>query len=332
MNQRRYHNIFLLLLLAAGGLGFYYFSSSQNPFERAEAMYVRGEYVSAFKVYRILAREGDPRAQFTVARFYEEGLGRNISDPRQAVAWYTEAAEAGYRPAMFALGLMYYEGDLIDEDLVRSELWWGRAADRNDHRAWERLVRLYPITPGAATLDKKLWYMDENIFRLRGLAAGGEAFALVLLGNFHVLGRGVDENPGEAVRLFREAAEAGNAAGRYSLGRMYLAGLPGLDNRDEGAALILAAANQGHRAAQLFMAELYLAGRGMPESREEALFWTLVALREAAGPAALDADKLIAAREAGLGWEALGDIRGRARNWRPEGRPEMIQAARGLYN
>ena len=300
----------------------------QDPFERAENLFVRGEYVSAFGLYQELARQGDGRAQFAVSRFYEQGLGRNINDMGRALGWLREAAERGYAPARFRLGLFYYDGEAIDEDLEAAELWWGRAADQNLFEAWVRLVRLYPLREGVATRDKKLWHMDENIDRLQGLADRGEAFALVLLGNFHALGAGTDEDLERAARLLRPATRMGNANGQYSLGRLMIAS--GGDTAEALELLHLAAA-QGQVLSQLYLGEYYAAGEDGARNAEAALFWTLVAL-QGADRRITEPEKLMSERSRGLDGNAIEAVRRRARAWRAINQPPRTRAAGDMWN
>lgn len=298
----------------------------QEPFERAEGLYARGEYVSAFGIYDELARQGDARAQFALSRFYEQGLGQNINDMGRALGWLRESAERGYAPAQFRLGLFYYDGEVIEEDLELAELWWGRAADQNLFEAWARLVRLYPLRQGVATVDKKLWHMDQNIPRLQGLAERGEAFAMVLLGNFYALGTGLDEDLDEAGRRLRPAVAMGNANGQYSLARLMMAG-----GGEEGEALELLhlAADQGQILSQLYLADFYANRKDLAADPEQALFWTLVALQRAAHMVD-QPQELIAARSRGLESGTIAAIRRRARAFEARNQPLRTRAAQDL--
>ncbi len=299
----------------------------QEPFERAEGLYARGEYVSAFALYDELARQGNARAQFALSRFYEQGLGQNINDMGRALSWLQEAAERGYAPAQFRLGLFYYDGEAIEENLQKAELWWGRAADQNLFEAWARLVRLYPLPQGLATTEKKLWHMDQNIPRLQDLAERGEAFAMVLLGNFYALGAGLDEDLDEAARRLRLTVVMGNANGQYSLARLIMS-----SGGEDGEALELLhlAADQGQILSQLYLAELYAAGKDVAADPKQALFWTLVALQRAAHMVD-QPEKLIAERSRGLDSPTIEVIRLSARAWQAINQPLRTRAAQDLW-
>ncbi len=51
-------------------------------------------------------------------------------DDAEAVRWYRLAAEQGYAPAQYGLGLMYYRGEGSPEDEVLAYMWWNLAAAR----------------------------------------------------------------------------------------------------------------------------------------------------------------------------------------------------------
>jgi TPR repeat protein len=73
------------------------------------------------------------------------------------------------------------------------------------------------------------------IEELRALAQGGDAGACDALGQRYENGRdGATEDPAEAVRWYRTAADAGHAEGQYHLGRMLARGV-GVE-KDEAAA------------------------------------------------------------------------------------------------
>jgi hypothetical protein len=49
-------------------------------------------------------------------------------DYREAVKWYRLAAEQGYAPAQYSLGLAYEKGQGVPQDFVRARMWFTLAA------------------------------------------------------------------------------------------------------------------------------------------------------------------------------------------------------------
>lgn len=76
-----------LLLLLAG-------SADAGPWEDGMALYNRGDYVPAIRLFRSLAREGNATAQTQLGLMYRSGRGvrRNL---RQAQMWFGVAAASG---------------------------------------------------------------------------------------------------------------------------------------------------------------------------------------------------------------------------------------------
>ncbi len=154
-----------MLVLAVGAILVLY----TEDFDRAEKMFERGEYVSAFQIYLDLANAGDRRAQFAVGKIYEIGLGRNIYNPDLAISYLRSSAQAGYGHAQMELADAYFKGDRwFNQDLIRAEAWWGRASENNLFAGWYRLLGLYPVFgPG---FGDQLTSMPDNRFRILNLA------------------------------------------------------------------------------------------------------------------------------------------------------------------
>ena len=70
---------------------------------------LRGDYKSAFEIWRTLAESGDPRAQFNLGLMYHGGLFVDANE-KEALAWYQRAAANGVREAQEYLAVGYSEG------------------------------------------------------------------------------------------------------------------------------------------------------------------------------------------------------------------------------
>ena len=74
---------------------------------------VKKDYTEAVKWYRKAAELGNPKAQNSLAKCYEHGLGVKINH-QEVIKWYNKAAEQGYYEAYFNLGNYYHH--LTDYD------------------------------------------------------------------------------------------------------------------------------------------------------------------------------------------------------------------------
>jgi uncharacterized protein len=76
------------------------------------------------------AAQGDPDAQFTLAKNYEAGRGGLAKDYVQAKYWYQQAADQGDPFAQASLALLYRFGKGVPQDYVQSYMWFQLAVDR----------------------------------------------------------------------------------------------------------------------------------------------------------------------------------------------------------
>jgi len=63
-------------------------------------------------------------------------------DEKEAVRWYTKAAELGQREAMTGLGRCYEYGTGVDKDIDKAVEWYRKAAKLGQEMAKENLRRL----------------------------------------------------------------------------------------------------------------------------------------------------------------------------------------------
>ena len=93
-----------------------------DPIQDAAAAYKRNDYVTAAKLYRLSADQGNAKAQFALGFMYASG--RSVTqDDKEAVKWYRLSADQGNAKAQFALGFMYASGRGVTQDYVRAHMW-----------------------------------------------------------------------------------------------------------------------------------------------------------------------------------------------------------------
>ncbi len=112
------------------------------PNKDACAAYDRGDYATAYRLWRPLAEQGDVGAQNYLG--FMHGTGQGVAqDYVEAVKWYSKAAAQGYAPAQNALGVMYKNGLGIAEDYAEAVRWYRQAAEQDDASAQYTLGELY---------------------------------------------------------------------------------------------------------------------------------------------------------------------------------------------
>jgi hypothetical protein len=127
------------------------------------AAYKRGDYASALREWRPLAKQGNAKAQNNLGIMYSEGLGVP-QDDAEALQWYRKAAEQGDADGQFNLGLMYANGEGVPQDYARAVKWYRKAAEQGHAIAQNNLGLVLSVIPLA---EASAQIVTDTIFCLR---------------------------------------------------------------------------------------------------------------------------------------------------------------------
>ena len=260
---------------------------------------------------RLLAEQGDARAQYELGERYEKGRDGLASNYEEALRWFRRAAEQGHAGAQNNIGGAYREGHGVAQDYEEALRWFRRAVEQGHADAQSNIGRMYmngwgvpqdyrealrwfrlSAEQGSAFGEVNLGVMHEDglgvqqnyleaagWYRLvaeRGYTGGTEdraiAFAQNKLGFLYEDGR-LAYDPAEAVRWFRLAADQGDADAQLNLGYMYEYGRGVRQDPAEAARWYRLAADQGDAVAQTNLGILYEYGRGVRQDPAEAARW-----------------------------------------------------------
>lgn len=97
--------------------------SRAGPIEDARAAYDREDYATALPLYRQLATQGDPTAQFALGMMSMSGEGLPV-EPAAALKWFRLSAAQGNALGHIGLGSMYADGRGVPPDPVRAGMWF----------------------------------------------------------------------------------------------------------------------------------------------------------------------------------------------------------------
>lgn len=89
---------------------------------QAHAAYERGDFLSAFRSWRGLARQGNGLAAYRLGRLYRSGKGVAANN-RRALRWFHVAARSRIAAAHYQIGLMHLTGDHATRDIAEA---WAR--------------------------------------------------------------------------------------------------------------------------------------------------------------------------------------------------------------
>lgn len=149
-------------------------ASTSATWEEGQAAYDEGDFSKAFKIWQVLAKQGDDLSQFNLGVMYSRGEGAEKSGGR-AIEWYMRSAEQGYAPAQFNLGAAYLDGSSAVVDKQKAAAWWQIAAEQGFVQAQFNIAGLYCRGIGVSldTEQCKFWY--------RRAASNGDTLARKML-------------------------------------------------------------------------------------------------------------------------------------------------------
>ena len=165
-------------------------------------------------------------------------------DPEEGIRWLTLSAMQGFDVAMYRLGKVYLQGDLVEKNIGEALRWLWEADAKDNPYAQYQLGKLYlkgeDVSTDYATAQRMF---EKSVHQ-------GNAYAMYSLAKMHLQGIAQYSDIRYAVHLLMEAAERGNQWAEYQLGKMYLYG-QGVDKNYEMAVqLLTSAANKGNEYAQ----------------------------------------------------------------------------------
>lgn len=146
------------------------------------AAYEAGDYGDAALIWRPLAEDGDPKAQFNLGLLHETGRGV-AEDAAQAAAWYERAALQGVTQAQYNLALLHQTGRGVEKDGAQALYWLEVAAQHGEgveqEQAADAAAQLAEILP-AEDVDGARAGAAEFLPRLEEPRLQPEAITLIL--------------------------------------------------------------------------------------------------------------------------------------------------------
>lgn len=129
-------------------------------------------------------------------------LADNI-DRRKLFDWWLSMASKHNAFAQYAVGMMYHEGDFIEQSFERSASWYGKAALKGDSTAQNNLAALYGKGLGVKKNEKIAAYWYEQAAKL------GQENAQNNIGLYLLEGKVVEKDLAKAEYWLRQSAEQG---------------------------------------------------------------------------------------------------------------------------
>jgi TPR repeat protein len=160
------------------------------------------------------SKRNDPVALFVWAGLTALRYDATLND-QQALELLQKSADLHHVPALIELGLCFYQGRWVSQDRNAAIALWQKAVSDGSEEAKVR------IAAAMVTGDFSDHAYGVNLPILFNAAREGVLLAQLALAYCYEHGYGLQENKGEAARLYRICAERGSQNAFQSLRRMY---------------------------------------------------------------------------------------------------------------
>jgi len=251
------------------------------------------------------ANAGDAASEYQVAIQYQKGdiVPRDFV---QAANWYRKAADQGYAPAQYKLGLLFQQKESgIMKDDAQAAVWLRKAADQGNPAAEAALGLCFSQGAGVTQDDAQavLWYQKA--------VAQTNPEGMVGLALLYERGRGVAKDGKQAFTLLHQAADLGDAGAEYQLGIDFENGQDVKKDKNQALDWYRKAADQGNTWAQFNL------GQMLASKPAEAYFWLSLAMNHLDGDPLLKATVLDNDAAAKLKPTEKSQVEDRINQWHP---------------
>ena len=212
------------------------------------------------------AEAGDAKAQYNLGVCYAKGEGVT-KEFKDAVSWWTKAAEQDFVLAQHDLGNCYYNGDGINKDYKEAVMWYTKSSVKGYAASQYNLGNCYFYGTGVGKDEKEAvkWYTKS--------AEQGNPQAQYNLARCYSTGAGVAKNEKEAVKWYTKSADRGYMSGQFCLGLCYYKGIGVEKDEKKAVKLFTQSALSGHPTAQFSLGLCYDTGTGVEKDENAAVRW-----------------------------------------------------------
>lgn len=168
--------------------------------------------------------------------------GASVVPAQLAVECLQQAAQSGHPQAQFNLGVLYDQGNFLDEDKTAAHKWYRKAAAQGDSSAQFNLALAYS-REGGSEIE-----IDEALTWTRRSSEDGDPLSRFSYGLYLLFGTGVQQDQNQAVTLLEQSAEQ-NSMAAFALGTLYEDGRGLPADLSAAKRWYQAAADRGHDGA-----------------------------------------------------------------------------------
>jgi TPR repeat protein len=167
----------MITLMLVVGLGA---PSALAEYQAALDAYAAGDFEKAFNEWLEPAEAGDPRAQYGLGIMYRNGEWID-EDATKAAEWLIKSADQGFAGAQFNLGVMVQKGAGVEQDDARAAELYEAAARQGMAMAQYNLAVLHQLGMGVDRdlVEAYVWFTMAG---LQGNMAGATASDRISVG------------------------------------------------------------------------------------------------------------------------------------------------------
>lgn len=203
----------------------------------------QSDFQEVYAACRKHAELGALDAQKRLAQFYRIGFGTEIN-MEQYFYWAQKAADQGDAEYQNLVGMAFWNGNVVTEDLAQANDWFRKAAEQGYASAQVNLASSYEYGVG---IEKNL----QQAFKWYLMAAEQDhASAQGHVASLYWFGRGVGMDKQQALIWYKKAAENGDIEAQVNLGIIYYNGSIVNKNTELGVEWLKKAAEQGSERAK----------------------------------------------------------------------------------
>ena len=191
----------------------------------------------------------------------------NQGDYKTTISIWQKLANQGNNAAQFNLGLMYFKGDGVKQNLSKAAKWYRLAAMQGNNKAQFKLANMYYRGEGVPINHKRAarWYLYSS--------REGNIDAQFSLASMLEKGEGVSPSYERALRWYKRAANQGHTNAQYRLGLLHEKSIQSNKGFNRALQWFLKSAKQGHVEAQYKVGEAYYRGVKYKKDKQKAFKW-----------------------------------------------------------
>lgn len=238
------------------------------------------EYALAMELLQPSASDGNPEAQFYIAKMYHSGLGVP-KNSGLAYLRYSESASQGFAKAQFNLGLMILKGDAPETDPEIGYEWVAMSADQGLALA-QNLMGLALVWDGSPIKQD----VERGLSYYKAAAQQDHAESVTALGNYYAFKKA---DYAVANQYFEKAAALGDPEAMHRLSFVYAQGTLRDIDKQRAHSLLKTAADKEYQPAYFDLAMSYIWGNGIEQDLTSGIQWLKLSAEDANDPRAMEA-------------------------------------------